>query len=168
MKAVELFAGAGGLAMGVRLAGFSSVALLEWSKPACDTLRLNQARGFPLVSDWPAPFEGDVRDFDWVNVEHDIDLVAGGPPCQPFSMGGKHQAFDDTRDMFPATVKIIRTLRPKAFILENVKGLTRASFANYFQYILLQLEFPEISPRKDETWNLHFERLQREKTLRQA
>ena len=164
MKAVELFAGAGGLAMGVRLAGFSSVALLEWSKPACDTLRLNQARGFPLVSDWPAPFEGDVRDFDWVNVEHDIDLVAGGPPCQPFSMGGKHQAFDDTRDMFPATVKIIRTLRPKAFILENVKGLTRASFANYFQYILLQLEFPEISPRKDETWNLHFERLQREKT----
>lgn len=66
--------------------------------------------------------------------------------------------------MFPATVKIIRTLRPKAFILENVKGLTRASFANYFQYILLQLEFPEVTLRKAEAWNLHFERLQREKS----
>lgn len=167
MKAVELFAGAGGLAMGVRLAGFSSTALLEWSKPACDTVRLNQSRGYPLVADWPTPFEGDVRDFDWARAGpcmEDIDLVAGGPPCQPFSMGGKHQAYDDTRDMFPATVKIIRTLRPKAFILENVKGLTRASFANYFQYILLQLEFPEVTLRKAETWNLHFERLQREKS----
>ena len=167
MKAVELFAGAGGLAMGIRLAGFSSLALLEWSKSACDTVRLNQARGYPLVADWPAPFEGDVRDFDWAQAGpdlEDIDLLAGGPPCQPFSMGGKHQAYDDTRDMFPATVKIIRALRPKAFILENVKGLTRASFANYFQYILLQLEFPEVTLRNTETWNLHFERLQREKT----
>ncbi len=164
MKAIELFAGAGGLAMGVRLAGFSSAALVEWSKPACDTVRLNQARGFPLVADWPAPFEGDVRDFDWTNADQDIDLVAGGPPCQPFSMGGKHQAHDDQRDMFPATVKIIRALRPKAFILENVKGLTRASFANYFQYILLQLEFPEIGLKNSEAWNSHFERLQREKT----
>lgn len=164
MKAVELFAGAGGLAMGVRLAGFSSTAMVEWSKPACDTLRLNQARGYPLVADWPAPFEGDVRKFDWSKVDTAIDLVAGGPPCQPFSMGGKHQAHDDQRDMFPATVKIIRKLRPKAFILENVKGLTRASFANYFQYILLQLEFPEIGPKNGEAWNLHFERLQREKT----
>ena len=164
MKAVELFAGAGGLAMGVRLAGFSSAAMVEWSKPACDTLRLNQARGYPLAAGWPAPFEGDVRKFDWEKIEQDIDLVAGGPPCQPFSMGGKHQAHDDQRDMFPATVKIIRALRPKAFILENVKGLTRASFANYFQYILLQLEFPEIGLRNGEVWNLHFERLQREKT----
>ncbi len=164
MKAIELFAGAGGLAMGVRLAGFSSEAMVEWSKPACDTLRLNRARGYPLVADWPEPFEGDVRDFDWSTAGQDIELVAGGPPCQPFSMGGKHQAHDDQRDMFPATVKIIRALRPKAFILENVKGLTRASFANYFQYILLQLEFPEIGLKNGEAWNLHFERLQREKT----
>ena len=56
MNAVELFAGAGGLAMGVRLAGFSSTALVEWNKPACNTLRLNQARGFPLLADAPAPF----------------------------------------------------------------------------------------------------------------
>ncbi len=94
----------------------------------------------------------------------DIDLVAGGPPCQPFSMGGKHRAHDDQRDMFPATVKIIRTLRPKAFILENVKGLTRAAFANYFQYTLLQLEFPEVTLRFEEAWPDHFARLQREKS----
>ncbi len=164
MNAVELFAGAGGLAMGVRLAGFSSAALVEWNKPACNTLRLNQARGFPLLADAPAPFEGDVRAFDWASVGQDIDLMAGGPPCQPFSMGGRHRAYDDLRDMFPSTVKIIKTLRPKAFILENVKGLTRASFANYFQYILLQLEFPEVAARGDEAWDSHFERLQREKT----
>ncbi len=164
MKAVELFAGAGGLAMGVRLAGFSSTALVEWNKPACNTLRLNQERGFPLLADAPAPFEGDVRAFDWASVGQDIDLVAGGPPCQPFSMGGRHRAHDDLRDMFPSTVKIIKMLRPKAFILENVKGLTRASFANYFQYILLQLEFPEVAARKGENWESHFDRLQREKT----
>lgn len=164
MKAVELFAGTGGLAMGVRLAGFSSAALVEWNKSACNTLRLNQARGFPLLADAPAPFEGDVREFDWASVGQDVDLVAGGPPCQPFSMGGRHRAHDDLRDMFPSTVKIIKTLRPKAFILENVKGLTRASFANYFQYILLQLEFPEVAARKGENWEAHFDRLQREKT----
>ena len=164
MKAVELFAGAGGLAMGVRLAGFSSTALVEWNKSACNTLRLNKARGFPLLADAPAPFEGDVRAFNWASVGQDIDLLAGGPPCQPFSMGGRHLAHDDLRDMFPSTVKIIKTLRPKAFILENVKGLTRASFANYFQYILLQLEFPEVAARKGENWESHFDRLQREKT----
>ena len=164
MKAVELFAGAGGLAMGVRLAGFSTAALVEWNKAACDTLRLNQSRGFPLIADAPTPYEGDVRAFDWVSAGDDIDLVAGGPPCQPFSMGGKHRAHDDQRDMFPATVRIIKTLRPKAFILENVKGLTRASFANYFQYILLQLEFPEVAARTNEIWERHFDRLQQEKT----
>ena len=164
MNAVELFAGAGGLAMGVRLAGFSSAAMVEWNKPACDTIRLNQARGFPLIADSPAPFEGDVRAFNWGSLGSDIDLLAGGPPCQPFSMGGKHRAHDDVRDMFPSTVKIIKTLRPRAFILENVKGLTRASFANYFQYILLQLEFPEIAARVNEAWDAHYDRLQREKT----
>ena len=63
MKAVELFAGAGGLALGVGLAGFKSLALVEWGKWACDTIRQNQARGYPLVADWPL-HEGDVRSVD--------------------------------------------------------------------------------------------------------
>jgi DNA (cytosine-5)-methyltransferase 1 len=164
MKAVELFAGAGGLAMGVSLAGFKSQAVVEWDRWACDSIRENQRRGHPLVSSWPAPFEGDVRKFDWASIEDGIDLLAGGPPCQPFSMGGKHGAHDDVRDMFPATVEIVRTLRPKAFIVENVKGLTRSSFANYFQYIQHQLKFPEVIKRPNEDWFDHFRRLQKEAT----
>jgi len=111
MKAVELFAGAGGLGMGLSLAGFKPIAVVEWDKWACDTIRQNQERGFPLVKDWPL-FEGDVRDwirdFDVASIEGELDLVAGGPPCQPFSMGGKHRAHEDNRDMFPPTVDIVR------------------------------------------------------------
>lgn len=162
MKAVELFAGAGGLAMGVSLAGFKPLAVVEWDKWACDTIRENQRRGFPLVADWPL-YEGDVRKFDWSSINEDVDLLAGGPPCQPFSMGGKHKAHGDTRDMFPATVDIVRQLRPKAFIVENVKGLTRSTFANYYQYILLQLEFPEVPARRNEEWFDHLLRLQVER-----
>lgn len=163
MKSVELFAGGGGLAMGVSLAGFESLAVIEWDRWACDTIRENQKRGYPVVTDWPL-WEGDVREFDWSSIPEGIDLLAGGPPCQPFSMGGKHKAYGDKRDMFPATVEVVRTLRPKSFIIENVKGLTRSSFANYYQYILLQLEFPEVTRRSRESWLDHLERLQVEKT----
>jgi DNA (cytosine-5)-methyltransferase 1 len=163
LKSVELFAGAGGLGMGVSLAGFEPVAVLEWDRWACDTIRHNKERDFPLVSDWPL-WEGDVREFDWDSVGESVDLVSGGPPCQPFSLGGKHKAFGDKRDMFPASVEVVRRLQPKAFIFENVKGLTRTRFANYYQYILLQLEFPEVCRRDGETWLQHYKRLQSEKT----
>lgn len=163
MKSVELFAGAGGLAMGVSLAGFESLAIIERDKWACDTIRENQQRGFPVVQGWPL-WEGDVREYDWDSLPEDIDLIAGGPPCQPFSMGGRHKAFGDARDMFPATVDIVRRLCPKAFVIENVKGITRSSFANYYQYILLRLEFPEVVRRDGETWPDHLKRLQEEKT----
>jgi len=164
MKAVELFAGAGGLALGVRLAGFESAAVAEWDRWACDTIRENRRNGHPLVGSWPEPFEGDARDFPWDSLAGSIDLVAGGPPCQPFSMGGKHKAHADTRDMFPATVDIIRRLRPRAFIIENVKGLTRSAFSNYFQYIQLQLRLPDVAPRSGEDWSDHYARLQAEST----
>jgi DNA (cytosine-5)-methyltransferase 1 len=163
MKSVELFAGGGGLAMGVTLAGFESLAVIEWDRWACDTIRENQKRGYPVVADWPL-WEGDVREFDWSSIPEGIDLLAGGPPCQPFSMGGKHKAYGDKRDMFPATGEVVQTLRPKSFIIENVKGLTRSSFANYYQYILLQLEFPEVTRRNRESWLDHLNRLQAEKT----
>jgi DNA (cytosine-5)-methyltransferase 1 len=79
-------------------------------------------------------------------------------------MGGKHRAFNDARDMFPAAVEVVRRVKPKAFIIENVKGLTRASFHNYYQYILLQFEFPELKRRVDESWSEHYQRLQQEKS----
>jgi len=163
MRSVELFAGAGGLAMGCELAGFEHLAVVEWDKWACDTVRENQRRGYPLLHSWNL-YEGDVRAFDWDSIPEDIELLAGGPPCQPFSIGGKHKAQADSRDMFPATVEVIRRLKPKAFIIENVKGLTRSSFANYFSYIQLQLEFPELPPIGDEDWSDHLKRLQEEKT----
>jgi len=163
MKSIELFAGAGGLAMGAALAGFTPQAVIEWDKWACDTIRENQKRGFPLVQDWPL-WEGDVRKFNWSSLSESIDLIAGGPPCQPFSLGGKHKAHGDSRDMFPAMVEAVRRLRPKSFVIENVKGLTRATFTNYYQYILLQLEFPDVARKTRETWDEHFHRLQEEKT----
>ncbi len=166
MNAIELFAGAGGLGMGLTLAGFKANAVVEWDKWACDTIRQNKERGFPLVMDWPL-VEADVR--DWINDysssrPEQVDLVAGGPPCQPFSMGGKHRAHQDARDMFPVTVEVIRRLQPRAFIVENVKGLTRSSFHNYYQYILLQLEHPEIIRKGDESWMEHYQRLQQLKS----
>lgn len=167
MKCVELFAGAGGLAMGIGLAGFKPEVVAEWDRWACDTIRENSNRAYPLVADWNV-YEGDVREFDWESAGTDIDLVAGGPPCQPFSLGGKHKAHDDNRDMFPSTVDVVRRLRPRAFIVENVKGLTRSTFANYYQYILLQLTFPEIARRKREDWLDHFRRLQLEKASGKA
>ncbi len=163
LNSVELFAGAGGLGMGVSLAGFKPLAVIERDRWACDTIRENISRGHPFVREWPL-WEGDVRDFDWSSIEERVDLLTGGPPCQPFSLAGKHLAFGDDRDMFPATVNIVRTLRPSAFIFENVKGLTRSSFANYYQYILLQLEFPEVSRKCGETWMDHLKALQSEKT----
>lgn len=165
MKSVELFAGVGGLAMGCELAGFEPAAVIEWNKWACETIRENQERDYPLVRNWPL-HEGDVRDFNWSSLNESVDLVAGGPPCQPFSVGGKHRAHGDGRDMFPAAVDFVRRLRPRAFLFENVRGLTRSSFANYFQYILLQLEFPEVAARNDEEWVDHLRRLQEEKSAR--
>lgn len=162
MKSVELFAGAGGFALGASLAGFEYLAVVERDGWACETIRENQRRGHPPVRDWPL-WEGDVRDFDWSSIPEGIELLAGGPPCQPFSTGGKHEAQDDERDMFPFTAEIVRKLKPKSFVVENVKGLTRSSFANYYRYVLLQLEFPEAARRRRETWEEHLRRLQKEK-----
>jgi DNA (cytosine-5)-methyltransferase 1 len=163
MKSVELFAGAGGLGMGLGLSGFEPETVIEWDKWACDTLRENKSRGYPLVKDWNI-FEGDARQFDYSSIVSEIDLVSGGPPCQPFSLGGKHKAFRDRRDMFPIAVEAVRKLVPRAFIFENVKGISRASFANYFQYIMLQLSYPGIVRNKDEDWLGHLSRLERRKT----
>ena len=160
MKAVELFAGAGGLGMGVSQAGFKPVEIVEWDKWCCDTINLNRRNGISPVKNWPQPHHGDVRPKSFAHLEGSVDLVSGGPPCQPFSVGGKHRAYDDDRDMWPQAVRVIREIRPKAFIFENVKGLTRATFATYLSYIELQLHHPAIARRSDEGWRDHFGRLQ--------
>jgi DNA (cytosine-5)-methyltransferase 1 len=163
LRSVELFAGAGGLALGLSSVGVAHEAVVEWNHDACETIRANQAAGVDPVVHWPSPFEGDVRSFDYAGFSG-IDLVTGGPPCQPFSMGGKHRAFLDSRDMFPQAVRAIREVRPRAFVFENVRGLARASFSNYFAYILLQMEFPGLVARDGEEWEDHLSRLERHKT----
>lgn len=160
MQAVELFAGAGGLGMGVSHAGFTPAAVVEWDSYCCDTIRENQGRGIEPVAHWPLT-EGDVREFDFGSLRREIDLVSGGPPCQPFSLGGKHRGHKDGRDMFPEAVRAVRELRPRAFLFENVKGLTRASFASYFEYIRLQMTYPELIAKRGEAWQDHLARLER-------
>lgn len=163
MRSVELFAGGGGLALGTHMAGFTAEVVSEWDRWCCDTLRENQAVGHPLVQGMDVR-EGDVRAVDWTSIEDGVALVSGGPPCQPFSSGGKGRAADDPRDMFPATAEVIRTLQPRAFIIENVRGLTRSAFADYYSYIQLRLAHPELAPRPGEAWSDHFARLQAEHT----
>lgn len=136
INSLEIFSGAGGLAKGIELAGAHHQAFVEWNHDACKTLRKNYP---PNIV-----FETDIRQFHFSKF-HNIDVIAGGPPCQPFSLGGKAKGNEDERDMFPYAISAIRQLLPKAFIFENVKGLMRQSFAQYFTYIILQLTYPQVS-----------------------
>jgi DNA (cytosine-5)-methyltransferase 1 len=163
MRSIELFAGAGGLGLGLHDAGFKPAAVVEWDDYCVDTIRENQRLGMRAVKGWKVT-HGDVRDVDFRVFEGKVGLVSGGPPCQPFSMGGKHAAYDDHRDMFPQAIRAVRQARPKVFIFENVKGLTRVSFRNYFEYIRLQLEHPEIIKGDDESWQDHLSRLEQHHT----
>lgn len=163
MRSVELFAGVGGLAMGISNAGFTHEAVVEWDKDACDTIRENQRRGIEPMVHWSL-FETDVRKFDLSSIPDGLDLLAGGPPCQPFSLGGKHGGQNDERNMFPEAVRFVRELKPRAFMFENVKGLLRESFAKYSEYIRLQLTYPEVVRKKHEHWVDHLSRLERHHT----
>lgn len=160
---VELFAGAGGLGIGLAQAGFEPLDVVECNRWCCDTLRENRSTLSSNGKSWRL-FEGDVRAVDFRSLEGKVDLVSGGPPCQPFSLGGKHMAYNDQRDMFPQAVRAVRETRPKAFVFENVKGLTRASFRNYLQYVHLQLEHPEVTEHEGEHWADHLARLERHHT----
>ncbi|EFE7703127.1 MULTISPECIES: DNA cytosine methyltransferase [Enterobacteriaceae] len=129
---VEICAGAGGQALGLHNAGFAHRALVEIDPAACETLRLNNE----LHSlGWGDIVEGCVKHF----AEHtaysfsDVDLVAGGVPCPPFSKAGKQLGKDDERDLFPTALKIVNTIKPKAVMIENVSGLLDPKFKQYRQ-----------------------------------
>ena len=152
MKTVELFAGCGGLAKGLELAGFSHAGLLEINHQACESLRKNFDPKIVLETDVKAV---DFRKFS------DVDIVSGGPPCQPFSLGGLARAYNDNRDMFPQAIRAISEIRPKAFLFENVKGLLREKFAPYFKYIVQRLTYPDCRQNKNESWIAHSARIQK-------
>jgi len=163
LTSVELFAGCGGLLLGAEYAGFKHLAAAEWNHDSCETLRANQNSEWGFLKGTRI-LEGDVRDIDWSFVTQDVDLLAGGPPCQPFSLGGLARAALDERDMFPAFTNALATLKPRAFIVENVKGLTREAFHDYYSYILFRLQYPLLKAHECETWREHLTRLERTHT----
>lgn len=152
------------MALGLEMAGCHHEAMFEFNAQACDTIRHNIAHGQPLARRWNV-HQADVRDVSYAEfVNSSIELVAGGPPCQPFSMGGKARGKNDARDMFPEAVRAVRELAPRCFVFENVKGLLRESFATYFNYIVLQLSFPSVMRQKGEDWTEHLSRLEKIQT----
>ena len=131
MRSIEICAGAGGQALGLEMAGFDHVALVEIDREACATLRLNRPHWNIL--------EKDVHNFSACQYEG-IDLLAGGVPCPPFSVAGKQLGYEDERDLFPEALRLVRECKPKAVLLENVKGLFSSKFDNYRKQIVEELE----------------------------
>ena len=159
IRSLELFCGAGGLALGLHQAGFSPVALLEWDRNSCDSVNANIVKNDSNISEWRV-MQTDVRQVCFSDYGSDIQFITGGPPCQPFSLGGKHKSFNDRRDMFPEAVRAVRELRPQGFIFENVRGLLRKSFSAYFSYIILQLSHPEVIAKDGMDWMEHLKLLE--------
>ncbi len=162
-RTVELFAGAGGMALGLQKAGFEHDQLIELYPAPCEILRSNAERD-PALWKREHVRQMDVR--DWLREPatselSGIDLVAGGPPCQPFSIGGDWAGYADDRNMLPVAVDAIRELRPKAFVFENVPGLLHANFLPYYLYIVDYLSRPSIQPRAEEDWTAHHDRIKR-------
>ena len=163
ISSIELFCGAGGLALGLQQAGFDHRALVEWDRDSCENIKSNIEEGYSPIRDWKV-IQSDVRDIDFSGKYKGVAVVSGGPPCQPFSLGGKHQAYNDKRDMFPQAVRAVRELKPMAFIFENVKGLLRQSFSSYFNYILLQLQHPSLEKPDGLRWEEHMGLLEKAHT----
>lgn len=158
MRSIELFSGCGGLAFGLSQAGFHHEMMAEWNGEAVSTVLHNRKRGIRHVRDWPIE-KTDVREIDWGKVDADLDLLAGGPPCQPFSIGGKHRGHDDARDMWPEAIRAVRETMPRAFVFENVRGIARESFAFYLSWITAHLRHPGMARGAKESFELHTKRL---------
>jgi DNA (cytosine-5)-methyltransferase 1 len=159
LRSLELFGGAGGLALGISRAGFHSLAVVDSDNRSCETLRSNKRKSVAHVRDWEI-LEADVSDLDYSKYAG-IDLLSGGPPCQPFSQGGKRDGRSDERDMFPHFIRAVGECQPRSFLIENVKGLLHCSFIDYFNYVIHQLRFPEVLRKKGEKWTEHRARLER-------
>ncbi|RKN46354.1 DNA cytosine methyltransferase [Micromonospora endolithica] len=163
---IELFTGGGGLALAMHEAGFRHLLAVELERRACGTLRANGAvdyeDGSPLPKSladrWPLR-QGDVREVSFDRWSDEVDVVAGGVPCQPWSLGGAHKGFDDPRNLWPELFRCVRETRPRAIVAENVKGLLRPSFKPYYEYILRELSAPFEQRVDGEDWHDHDKRL---------
>ena len=145
------------MTLGLQKAGFRFSHVFEIDPHTCETLEHNHSSKGGLLD--VEVREEDVSKVTWDEFRGPIRLLAGGAPCQPFSLAGRHLADKDDRNMFPEVLRAVRSLRPQAVILENVQGLARASFRPYLEYILRQLEWPSLAPKKEEYWRKHDERI---------
>lgn len=121
LSALELCAGAGGMALGLEAAGFKHVALVEMNADAAATMRTNRP-------EWPV-VEADMTTIDFTRYAGKVDLVCGGLPCQPWSEEGEGLGMDDPRDLLMEGARVVRQVKPKAFVFENVRGLLHAPHA---------------------------------------
>ncbi len=164
--AIELFSGGGGLAMALHTARFRHLLLNEFNKRACASLRANSAIDYlpdeappaALTDPWPL-IEGSIRDVDFTPFSGEVDLVAGGVPCQPFSLGGAHRGHLDERNLWPEFNRCVRETRPRVIVAENVRGLLRPSFVPYWDYIRRELAAPFEQRIEGESWLDHDHRL---------
>lgn len=126
LTCVEICAGAGGQALGLAMAGFVHVALVEYEKDYCKVLKQNRPEWNVICA--------DVRDFDGTPYKG-VDLLAGGVPCPPFSVAGKQLGKEDERDLFPEAIRLIKEIQPRAVMLENVRGFLDSGFDEYREQI---------------------------------
>lgn len=142
-NSIELFAGAGGLALGLEYAGFSHIMLNEIDPDACATLRKNRP-------EWNIQ-EGDVRTIDFSKYRGQVDLLSGGFPCQAFSFAGKQGGFQDARGtLFFEIARAIKEIQPKVFFCENVKGLMshdNGRTISVIENVIAELGYTLVTPR---------------------
>lgn len=136
IRTLSLFSGGGGLDLGFDRAGYIHSASYELIPICKETLKTNR----PDWAVFGGPDEGDVTKVDWTDYKGRIDLIHGGPPCQPFSIAGQQKGLDDERNMWGEFNRAVNTIKPKAFVAENVMGLMNPKFESFVQkYILDQL-----------------------------
>ena len=132
MNSIEICAGAGGQALGLAMAGFNHVALVEYEQDYCNVLKANRPEWNVICA--------DVQDFSGKEFRGQIDLLAGGVPCPPFSVAGKQLGSSDERDLFPEAIRLVAEIRPRAVMLENVRGFLDPKFDEYRENIMSQIE----------------------------
>lgn len=133
---IELFAGAGGLALGVEKAGFNTIGLVEFDKDACDTLRKNRPNWNVIHDDIANISKLDLEEYFGIK-KGELSLLSGGAPCQSFSYAGKRLGLEDARGtLFYHYAVFLEKLQPKMFLFENVKGLLTHDGGKTYKTIL--------------------------------
>lgn len=135
MLSLEICAGAGGQALGLEQAGFNHAVVVEIDEHCCATLRANRPKWNVLGGGAP----GDIARFDGSPYRGQIDLLAGGIPCPPFSIAGRQLGERDERNLFPEVLRLIDEMQPSAVMIENVPGLLSAGFGDYRTRIVKRL-----------------------------